>query len=71
MTGDGLRAVAQFLRAGGGAPTPDGYVGWLRGSEIRVETDPIEPIQLDGDAGGETPFTATAAPGAIRIVLPG
>jgi diacylglycerol kinase family enzyme len=67
---DGLRAIAGFLRAGGGEPTPEGYVGWLRGQEIRVETDPVEPVQLDGDAGGETPFTATVAPGAIQIVLP-
>jgi YegS/Rv2252/BmrU family lipid kinase len=68
---DGVRAAAAMLRAGGAAPTPAGYVGWLRGREIRVESDPVEPIQLDGDAGGETPFTATVAPGAIRIVLPG
>ena len=67
---DGFRAVLGMLRAGGGEPTPSGYVGWLRGREIRVESDPIEPVQLDGDAGGETPFTATVAPGAISIVLP-
>lgn len=65
---DGLRAAASFLRGGGGEPTPAGYVGWLRGKEIRVETDPVEPVQLDGDADGETPFTATVAPGAIRII---
>lgn len=68
---DGFRAAWGLLRAGGGEPSPAGYVGWLRGREIRVETDPVEPVQLDGDAGGETPFTATVAPGAIRIVLPG
>jgi len=67
---DGVRAILGMLRAGGGEPTPAGYVGWLRGREIRVETDPVEPVQLDGEAGGETPFTATVAPGAIRIVLP-
>lgn len=68
---DGVRAVVGMLRAGGAEPSPAGHVGWLRGREIRVETDPVEPVQLDGDAGGETPFTATVAPGAIRIVLPG
>lgn len=68
---DGIRAGWGMIRAGGGEPSPDGYVGWLRGREIRVETDPIEPVQLDGDAGGETPFTVTAAPGAIRVILPG
>jgi diacylglycerol kinase family enzyme len=68
---DGLRAIAGILRGGGAEPSPGGYVGWLRGREIRVETDPVEPVQLDGDAGGETPFTATVAPGAVRIILPG
>ena len=35
-----------------------------------METDPVQPVQLDGEAGGETPFTATVVPGAIRIMVP-
>jgi YegS/Rv2252/BmrU family lipid kinase len=65
-----VRAVWQLLRD---APTVEGvetYVGYARGREIRVETDPVEPVQLDGEPGGETPFTVKVVPGAIRILVP-
>jgi len=47
------------------------YVGHARGREVRVQTDPVQPVQLDGEPGGDTPFTATVIPGAIRILVPG
>ena len=40
----------------------DTYVGYARGREIRVESHPVQPVQLDGEPGGETPFTATVVP---------
>ena len=64
-----VRAVWDLLRD---APTAEGqetYVGYARGREIRVETDPVQPVQLDGEPGGETPFTASVVPGAIRIMV--
>ena len=69
--GQSLRAVWDLLRM---APEVDGldtYVGYARGREVRVETHPVQPVQLDGEAGGETPFTATVVPKAIRIMVPG
>lgn len=68
--GQSVRAVWDLLRD---APTADGvetFVGYARGREIRVETDPVEPVQLDGEPGGETPFTVNVVPGAIRIMVP-
>jgi diacylglycerol kinase (ATP) len=68
--GQSVRAVWDLLRD---APTAEGvetFVGYARGREIRVVTDPVEPVQLDGEAGGETPFTVNVVPGAIRIMLP-
>ncbi len=68
--GQSVRAVWDLLRD---APTAEGqetFVGYARGREIRVETDPVQPVQLDGEAGGETPFTATVVPGAIKIMVP-
>jgi diacylglycerol kinase family enzyme len=35
-----------------------------------VETDPVQPVQLDGEPGGETPFAVSVVPGAIRIMVP-
>jgi diacylglycerol kinase (ATP) len=66
-----LRVVWDMLRV---APSTFGeaaYVARTRGREIRVETDPVQPVQLDGEPGGETPFTATVVPGAIQILVPG
>jgi YegS/Rv2252/BmrU family lipid kinase len=66
--GQSVRAVWDMLwerPAGAGA---GGYVGYARGREIRVETMTPEPVQLDGEAGGETPFTATIVPDAIRVM---
>ena len=68
--GQSVRAVWDLLRD---APTADGvetFVGYARGREIRVVTEPVEPVQLDGEAGGETPFTVNVVPGAIRIMVP-
>ncbi|HEU4587656.1 MAG TPA: diacylglycerol kinase family protein [Gemmatimonadales bacterium] len=65
--GQSVRAVWDVLcERPGDAGT--GYVSYARGREIRVETEQPEPVQLDGEPGGETPFTATIVPGAIRIM---
>lgn len=65
---DGVHALWQFLRRTGG---PDSRIGHVRGREIHVETDHPVPVQLDGDLGGATPFTAVVVPGAIRVMVPG
>lgn len=69
--GQSVRAVWDLLRdAPPGAEGAETYVGYARGREVRVETDPVQPVQLDGEPGGETPFTASVVPGAIRIMVP-
>jgi YegS/Rv2252/BmrU family lipid kinase len=65
-----LRAVWDLLRVSPGALGQAAYVAHARGREVRVETDPVQPVQLDGEPGGETPFTASVVPGAIRILVP-
>jgi diacylglycerol kinase (ATP) len=65
-----LRAVWELLRVGPailGGTTP---VSHARGKEIRVESEQVQPVQLDGEAGGHTPFTASVVPGAIRVLVP-
>jgi YegS/Rv2252/BmrU family lipid kinase len=68
--GQSVRAVWDILRAAPEVEGFDTYVGYARGHEIRVETQPVQPVQLDGEPGGETPFTATVVPGAISILVP-
>ena len=65
-----LRAVWDLLRLSPGTVGLDTHVGHARGREITVETDPVQPVQLDGEPGGATPFTAHVVPGAIRIMVP-
>jgi YegS/Rv2252/BmrU family lipid kinase len=68
---DSVRAVWQLLREGGsGRGAEAGHVGYARGKVITVTTDPPEPVQLDGEPLGETPFTAEVVPGAIRVLVP-
>ena len=65
-----VRAVWDLLRITPGASGQGTYVGYARGREVRVETDPVQPVQLDGEPGGETPFTASVVPGAIKVMVP-
>ena len=67
--GEGMRAVWELVRErpSHGRET---FVGYAQGREVSVVSDPVEPVQFDGDAAGETPFTATVVPGAITIMVP-
>jgi YegS/Rv2252/BmrU family lipid kinase len=66
-----IRAVWDLLRlTAPGAPGGRTFVGHARGREIRVETEAVQPVQLDGEPGGETPFTARVVPDAISIMMP-
>ena len=69
--GQSVRAVWDILRSAPPVEGFDGHVSYARGREIRVESDPAQPVQLDGEAGGETPFTVSVVPRAIRILVPG
>ena len=65
-----VRAVWDLLRITPSAPGADTFVGHARGREVRVESERVQPVQLDGEPGGETPFTVSVVPGAIRIMMP-
>jgi len=68
----GVRAVWHLLREGGSEGGPAaGNVGYARGQVVTITTAPPEPVQLDGEPLGETPFTAEIVPGAIRVIRPG
>ncbi len=69
--GDSLRAAWDLIRYGTADPTSAGYVGYARGTDIEVVSNPVQPVQLDGDPGGETPFRAQVVPAAISVFAPG
>jgi diacylglycerol kinase family enzyme len=65
-----LRAVWHLLSAGPATLESSTSVGHARGREIRVESEEAQPVQLDGEPGGETPFLASVVPAAIRVMVP-
>ncbi|MEO8635306.1 MAG: diacylglycerol kinase family protein [Gemmatimonadales bacterium] len=65
-----VAAVWQLLRNGGALGAGSGRVGYARGREVTVESHPPQPVQLDGEPHGTTPFTATVVHGAIRVLAP-
>ncbi len=69
--GQSVRAVWDLLREPEVHGGPGTFVGYARGEEIAISTpEGPEPVQLDGEPAGETPFTASVVPGAIRIMVP-
>ncbi len=59
--------VWQLLRR-----TPDSReVKRFRARQVRIEADHKLPVQLDGEAAGETPFTVSVIPGGLSVVVPG
>lgn len=66
-----VRAVWELLREHGSAAPGTGRIGYARGRVVTVESHPAQPVQLDGEAHGKTPFTATIVAGAITVIAPG
>jgi YegS/Rv2252/BmrU family lipid kinase len=65
-----IQALWELFHEEDQTPGNEGLVGYAQGREISVASTPPEPVQLDGDAGGETPFTVSIVPGAIRVLTP-
>jgi diacylglycerol kinase family enzyme len=62
-----LRAITHHLFNIGDSPA--GIYHW-RGKEITLEADTPQDVWIDGEIDGKTPFTTTAIPQAIEIVVP-
>jgi YegS/Rv2252/BmrU family lipid kinase len=41
-----------------------------QGREITVQTDPVQPVWVDGERIGDTPVTAVIAPKALPVIVP-
>jgi YegS/Rv2252/BmrU family lipid kinase len=62
-----FRAISKHIYHQKEADT--GVYHW-RGKEITIEADPVEDVWIDGEMGGQTPFTVSAMPQALEIVVP-
>lgn len=67
---DAMRAVWHVLRDLPAERASGSFIGYARGRLIRIDSDSPQPVEMDGDAAGRTPFTAEIVPGAIQVVVP-
>jgi YegS/Rv2252/BmrU family lipid kinase len=70
--GETVRAVWDLVTERNGTFGEDVLVGYARGREfsVRVADGSRHPVQLDGEPGGETPFTVSVVPGAVQVLMP-
>ncbi len=65
----GVRAVWDLVRDAKGTFGQDVFIARRRGREVAVEVvGGVQPVQLDGDGGGETPFTIAVVPAALQVM---
>jgi YegS/Rv2252/BmrU family lipid kinase len=65
----GIRAIWDLVRDAKGTYGKDVFVARRKGKEVQVEVvGAVQPVQLDGDGGGETPFSVKLLPGALSVV---
>ena len=62
-----LRAVHKHIFNHEGSDA--GVYHW-RGKEITIEANPVQDVWIDGELGGQTPFTTIAMPQAFELVVP-
>jgi YegS/Rv2252/BmrU family lipid kinase len=65
-----VRAMWHYLRDLPATRGHGTFIGYARGRSVTVETETPQPVELDGEPGGRTPFTAQVVPGAISVVVP-
>ena len=69
--GGGLRALWNVVRETQGVYGETVFAARVSGAQLKITTPGgPEPVQLDGEIVGDTPFTATVVPGAIRLIHP-
>jgi len=62
-----LRAVSHHIFHHGESQA--GVYHW-RGREITLQADPHQEVWIDGELGGQTPFTVTTMSKALKIIVP-
>ena len=61
-----LIALGKSMR---GQEKEDAVKHW-QGTEIKIECDPPQPVQGDGEVWGQTPVSAKVLPGVLPVLTP-
>ena len=64
---ESIAVVLQLLTRRAGS---DRRIRHMPGRVVQVESEELQPVQLDGETAGTTPFTAEVTPGGVRVILP-
>jgi diacylglycerol kinase (ATP) len=65
-----LKLMAQFISDRVGGPLSIGNLQHWQVRRARIEVDPPQTVQADGDYVGMTPVEITSRPQALRVVVP-
>lgn len=65
-----LKALGYLWQVWRGEHEGNGQIERVAGRRVALETSRPVPVHTDGDPAGETPFTCTVAPGALRLLVP-
>ena len=65
-----LESVGAFFQMVSGRTNGKSRIQYAQGRVVRVETERPQPVEMDGDGVGFTPFTAEVIPNGIEVYLP-
>jgi len=65
-----LKALGYLWQVWRGEHEGNGQIERIAAKRVTLETEHPVPVHTDGDPAGETPFTLTVAPGALRLLVP-
>jgi diacylglycerol kinase family enzyme len=63
--------AAMLWKVSRGLHRGDPRMAFLQAERVRVEADPPQAVQIDGEVAGRTPLVARAVRGGVRVLVPG
>jgi YegS/Rv2252/BmrU family lipid kinase len=65
-----VESIGVFWQMVSGRTNGQGRIQYAQGKIVEVETDRPQPVEMDGEGAGRTPFTAEVIPNGIEVYLP-
>jgi YegS/Rv2252/BmrU family lipid kinase len=65
-----LESIEVFWQMVSGRTNGQGRLQYAQGRVVEVETDRPQPVEMDGEGAGQTPFKAEVIPNGIEVYLP-